>query len=191
MINEKNFVEEIKKKNEEALCYLIEKYTGLVMSIIRKRLFLLQEEQKECFDDVFLNVWEHIDSFDERKSSFTNWIAGITRYRAIDYLRKYKRQFEEIALEDIPLDGIVAGDDKELLRLMEMEISEETELMLQSLKPEERELFQKLYLEEMTVEEVCKNFQTNPNAIYKRLSRARKRMRELFPERIERKETSK
>ena len=52
-INEDNFILEIKNQNEEALRFVIEKYGGLVRSVIGKHLYLLAEEQEECFDDVF------------------------------------------------------------------------------------------------------------------------------------------
>lgn len=179
LIDDHNFLEELKMGNEEALCYVIGKYGSLARSVIAKHLYLLKEEQEECFDDVFLNVWEHIDSFDGQLSTFQNWIAGIARYRSIDYLRRYRKYFEDVALtEDI------AAEDQELLRLMEQEISSETEAILECLKPEDRDLFEKLFVEEMSMKAVCESFQTNPNVIYKRISRARKRMRELFPERV-------
>ena len=178
-IDDDNFLIEIENRNEDALRYIIEKYGGLVRSVIGKHLYLLTEEQEECFDDVFLNIWEHIDSFDKRQNSFKNWIAGIARYRSIDYLRRYRKRFEDAALpEDI------AAEDRELLRLVEQEISEETEAILQCLKPDDRDLFEKIYIEEMSMEAVCESFQTNQNVIYKRISRARKRMRERFPEKI-------
>ena len=178
-IDDDNFIIEIKNRNEDALRYIIEKYGGLVRSVIGKHLYLLTEEQEECFDDVFLNIWEHIDSFDEKQNSFKNWIAGIARYRSIDYLRRYRKRFEDAALpEDI------AAEDRELLCLIEQEISEETEAILQCLKPEDRALFEKLYIEEMSMEAVCESFQTNPNVIYKRISRARKRVRERFPRKV-------
>ena len=179
IIDDKNFLIEVKNRNEKALCYIIEKYGGLVRSVIGKHLYLLKEEQEECFDDVFLNVWEHIDSFSERQNSFTNWIAGIARYKSIDYLRRYRKRLEDVALpEDI------AVEDQELFHLIEQEISEETEAILQCLKPEDRTLFEKLYIEEMPMKAVCESFQTNQNVIYKRISRARKRMRERFPEKV-------
>lgn len=183
LIDENNFLKEMRNKNEEALCYSIEKYGGLVKSVIGKHLYLLAEEQKECFDDVFLNVWKHIDSFDDAQSTFKNWVAGIARYKSIDYLRRYRKYFAEVSLDDVEDSESMAIDDAKLLGLMEQEISEETEKILQYLKPEERELFEKLFLEEMTVEEAALSYQTNPNVIYKRLLRARKRMRDLFPER--------
>lgn len=179
MQDDAKFIIEIKKQNEDGLRYIIEKYGGLVRSVIGKHLYLLPEEQEECFDDVFLNVWEHIDSFSESQNSFKNWIAGIARYKSIDYLRRYRKRFEDIALSED-----VAVEDKELLRLIEQEISEETKELLQCLKPADRDLFEKLYIEEMPMEAVCESFRTNPNVIYKRVSRARKRMRERFPEKV-------
>lgn len=94
-INDENFLNEIKDRNEEDLWYIIEKYGDLVKSVIGKHLYLLVEEQEECFDDVFLNIWEHIDSFKEEQNSLKNWIAGIARYRSIDYLRRYRKLFED------------------------------------------------------------------------------------------------
>ena len=179
MQDDANLIIEIKNQNEDALRYIIEKYGGLVRSVINKHLYLLIEEQQECFDDVFLNVWEHINSFDERQNSFKNWIAGIARYKSIDYLRRYRKRFEDVALPEN-----VAVEDQELLRLIDREISEETEAILQCLKPEDRDLFEKLYIEEMSMEAVCESFQTNQNVIYKRISRARKRIRERFPEKV-------
>ncbi len=178
LINDVNFLREIEKGNEEALRYIIQKYGNLVKTVIGRYLYLLKEEQEECFDDVFLSIWEHIGSFDKTRNGFANWVAGIARYKAIDYLRRYRKQFEEVALDDS-----LASEDEKLLALMEEEISEETERILQCLKPEERKLFEKLFVEELTIVQVSESLQTNPNVIYKRLSRARKRMRELFPER--------
>ena len=129
IIDDRNFLIEIKNRNEKALCYIIEKYGGLVRSIIDKHLYLLKEEQEECFDDVFLNVWEHIDSFSERQNSFTNWIAGIARYKSIDYLRRYRKRFGDVALSEE-----IGVEDQDLFRLIEQEISEETEAILQCLK---------------------------------------------------------
>lgn len=178
-IDEQNFVSEMENRNEEALRYAIEKYGGLVRAVIGKHLYLFKEEQTECFDDVFMNVWEHIDSFDEAQSTFKNWIAGVARYKSIDYLRRYRNQPELVSLDET--DAAV-GD--KLSALVEQEISDETEKLLKCLKPEDRSLFEKLFIEEMTVDEVSRSLQTSRDVIYKRVSRARKRMRALFPERV-------
>lgn len=90
-INEENFVLHIKLKDEEALRYAIERYGGLVKSVVRKHLYPDAQMMffEECVSDVFLGVWSNIDSYDAEKNTIKNWIAAIARFKAIDYGRKY------------------------------------------------------------------------------------------------------
>lgn len=175
-IKESNYLQELYKRNENALSFVITNYGGLVMSIIRKHLYYMEDKQEECFDDVFINVWNYIESFDESQTSFKNWIAGIARYRAIDYLRRYKRELEELSWEDT----VQVKEDEQLLALVENEISEETEKMLRCLSKEDRDLFWKLYVEEMPTELISQETGIGRALIYKRVSRGKKKIRELY-----------
>lgn len=175
-INEDNFVEQLKFRNEKALEYVIDNYGRIVKSVIKKHLFSLEYYQEECINDVFLAVWGNINSYRAEKSSFTNWIAGISRYKAIDYKRKYlnREQAEN-------LDDVVAGEeDREQLKLIEKELSEEMEEMLSCLNPEDRELFMKLYVDEMEPEEVSRQTGMKKDVIYNRVSRGKRKIRKLF-----------
>ena len=94
----------------------------------------LPEEMEECMDDVFLDVWEHIERFDAAKGSFRNWIISIARFRSIDYLRRYSRTCME---EDVSnYESKLARNDR--IDTLEQEISTETEKLLEGLKEEER-----------------------------------------------------
>lgn len=95
-INEENYIRELKQHNESALAYIIERYGGLVKSIVRKNLYALPQYQEECMNDIFFQVWNNIQYFDCMKNSFKNWIAGVSRYRAIDCLRKHRRELEQM-----------------------------------------------------------------------------------------------
>lgn len=108
------------------------------MTIIHKHLYLLQESQEVCFDDVFLCVWNHINSYDHKKSTFKNWIAAITRNKTIDYLRKYKYQIEELCY------SVNEVSTENLIILLNEEISQETEKMLSCLSEQDRDLFVRL-----------------------------------------------
>ncbi len=87
IINENNYIQQLRLHDESALMYVIDQYGALLMSVIRKHLFRLPDMQEECLDDVLMGVWQHIDSFDQERNSFKNWIAAIARYQSIDYLR--------------------------------------------------------------------------------------------------------
>lgn len=100
-ITEKNYIQQLQLHNEEALIYVIDMYGGLLKAVIRKHLFTMPHKQEECMNDVLLSIWEHAASFDDKKNSFKNWAAAIARYEAIDYLRKYKRDLEQLCMDDV------------------------------------------------------------------------------------------
>lgn len=68
--------------------------------------------------------------------------------------------------------------------MIEQEISEEVERMLSSLKPVDRELFVKLYVEEQPLEQVSRETGMKKEVIYNHLSRSKQKLRRQF--RIER-----
>ena len=179
-IGEHNFIQQLQLQNEKALLYVIDEYGGLLMSIIRKQLFGVPNRQEECFNDVLLRIWQNISDFDESKNSFKNWAAAVTRYRAIDYLRQYQR---EVATVDID-DTVIVKEDRILARMIERELSEEVEMMLDSLKPVDRELFMKLYVQEQPMEQVSRETGMKQEVIYNNMSRSNRKLRRQF--RIER-----
>ncbi len=175
-IVENNYVQQLRRHNEKALMYVIDEYGGFLMSIIRKHLFGMPERQEECFDDVLMNIWQNIQAFDESRNTFKNWAAAIARYRSIDYLRQYRKE-----LETVDIDGVqLAEGDSMLAGMIGREISEEVEKMLDCLKPEDKELFLKLYVEEKTVGEVSRETGMKADVIYNRISRGRHKIRKKF-----------
>ena len=184
MISEKNFIKELRKHNEDALEFVIKRYGNLLKAEIRKTLYSYPDEQEECLYDVFMKIWEHIDSFDETRSSFPNWAVALSRYRAIDYLRKHANKNE------VSLDGLLENGDEVLSDIedsttdfteemeKEAEFKEEMNKLLSSLSPADRELFIKYYVEEISMEELAESTGKSKDYIYNRLSRGRKKIRE-------------
>ena len=101
-------------------------------------------------NDVLMAIWDNIQYYDPGKSSFQNWIAGIARYKSVDYLRRYLKDLNNQSWEE----GMVKEEAGEQMELLEEELSEETESMLNCLKPRDRELFQRLFLEEQDIDTV-------------------------------------
>lgn len=172
-INKENYITQLRRHDEKALEFVLEEYGGLLMSIIRKHLFCLPGLQEECMNDVLFKIWKHIGQFDDNKSSFKNWIAGIARYQAIDLLRKHLKE-----LEYMNLDEINAGkEDEHLVKLIEEEITDEVESILSCLKQEDRGIFLKLFYEGKDVEEVSDETGLKKEVIYNRVSRGRRKIR--------------
>ena len=134
-INEENFLDQLKKKNEKALDYVIDTYGWIIKSVIKKHLYNLQSVQDECINDVLLGLWNNIDKFDENKSEFKNWIAGIAKFKAIDYKRKYLRELDNENVDDLNITV-----DDSIHELLKNELSLEMQEMMNSLKEKDREL---------------------------------------------------
>ncbi|MDE6314729.1 MAG: sigma-70 family RNA polymerase sigma factor [Lachnospiraceae bacterium] len=175
-IGKNNYIQQLQLHNEDALIYVIETYAGLLKSVIRKHLYKVPDKVDECLNDVLLSIWKHMDSFDESKNTFPNWAAAIARYKAIDYLRKYQQELQQVNIEDI----VVPKEDTMLEKLLEQEISEEIQALMSCMSKKDRELFWKIYVEEKTMEEVSRETGMKRAAIYNHLSRGKRRMRKQY-----------
>lgn len=176
IINDDNFITEIKKKNPKALDFVVDTYSNLTFKIVSNVLnsnFHCQDVE-ECVNDVFLAVWNNIESFDELKGVFKYWISAIAKYKSIDYKRKLGK-----TLNNESIDNFDFQTDSNIESLV---ISKENkdELLdaISTMKSEDKEIFIRRYFLDETIESIAKEFDVNRNLIDKKLSRGRKFLKE-------------
>ena len=179
-ITEENYIQRLRAKDERALEFVIEKYGGLLYSIIRKKLNLIPDMVDECFDDVLLKVWDHSEDYDEEKCDFKGWIAAIARYQSIDYLRKAKR--EELGQKGESLEDLAnePGADDERLSAIENTIDSEFEQLLSCLSPEDREIFRRIYQQGDSMDEISQDMNIPKDQLYNHTSRGKKKIRKHY-----------
>lgn len=177
-INEENFIVQLKLHNERALEYVCDQYGGLIRAITARKLFYLKNMEEDCINEVLYAVWEHIEAFDPAKNTFKNWLAAVTQYKCIDYLRKYLKDCGQNPLDE----NLLGRGDEPLEQLVQEELSEQTERMLACLNEKDRKLFMRLYVEEWDVEQVSRELGMKREAVYNRVSRAKGKLRRLFPD---------
>lgn len=175
-ITEENFILQLRMKNEKALEFIIEKYGWIIKSVARKHLQQTPELADECLDDVLFAVWQNIDSFDMNKNTFENWLAGVSRYKAIDCKRKYLKRFNEESLE--AAENL--ADMESNLSLLQEEITEEMKEMLACLSPQDRGIFERLFWKEESIESISTSMGMKETAVYNHVSRGRKKIREYL-----------
>ena len=75
-------------------------YHGKVFGYIRSKISSAQDAE-DIAADVFLKIYEKLESFDESKSSLSTWVYTITRNTLTDYFRT-RKVFAEIpeSIED-------------------------------------------------------------------------------------------
>ncbi|MEG0051417.1 MAG: sigma-70 family RNA polymerase sigma factor [Terrisporobacter sp.] len=171
-MEDKIIIKYLKKKKEEGLMLLINNYGDYINTIVKNNLKDLNFYQEECINDILLSIWNNIDSFDSKKNTLKNWIGVVSKHKTIDYKRKYLKQSrEEIINEDISVL------DRNLLK---KELEEEVEELLKNLKEKDKKLFRLYYLEELDIETIAEEMNIKPFNIYSRLSRCKKKLKELY-----------
>ncbi len=177
-INESNFVRQLKKRNEQALYYVIDHYGWVMKTVVRRQMGTIPHLWDDCMNDTLLAVWDHIDSFDSKRSTFQNWLAGVCRFKALTYVRKYIDASKEDLVEWMP----EWEDETAQWEFRRREYEEEAGRILSFLKKEDAEIFRLVYLEELTMDEVAQRMNMSKTAIYGRISRGRKQLRRTIAE---------
>ena len=172
-ITEDNFVEQLKKHNEQALVYVIDTYGWVLKTVVKRQMATLEHLWEDCMNDTLLAVWNNIDSFQPEKNEFQNWLAGVCRFKALTYVRKYIQSSREDLVEQMP----EWKDEKAEKEFLQREYEEEVEIVLSYLKEEDAKIFRMIYLEDLTMDEVAEKMQMSKTVIYGRISRGKKQIR--------------
>lgn len=175
-MTEDNFVLHLRKRNEKALEFVIDNYGWIIKSIVKKHLYNLESHQEECINDILLGIWNNINSFNEKKSSFKNWLAGIAKYKTIDYRRKYLKDLKN---ENIDYLKSVAENDV-FEEVMIKNINNDLDELLDCLNSADKKLFLKLYVEEQDIRCISEETGLKRAVIYNRISRGRKKLKKML-----------
>lgn len=181
-ITEKNFLSQLRRKNPQAIEYIVSEYGGLIKTVLLANLYDQKERWEECFNDVLLALWYGSDRFDrEKEKQFSAWLCAIAKYKAIDLLRREKRWSNLVSYEE----GLKSGDMKEPSYETDFAghlcggdgAAEEMEKLLACLCPEDRDLFFRRYVKEEPMEQITEETGLSRDVVYARISRGKKRIR--------------
>lgn len=178
-ITEENFVDQMKKRNEQALVYVVEQYGWVLKTVVKRQMETLPHLWDDCMNDTLMAVWENIESFQPKKATFQNWLAGVCRFKALTYVRKYIHSSREDLVEQMP-DW---EDERARRDFLEQEYKEEVDIILSYLKDEDAKIFRLIYLEGLSMDEVSERMNMSKTVIYGRISRGKKQLRRVVIER--------
>lgn len=83
---EKELVSLLRNRDDKAFGYLYDNYSGALYSII---LQILNDAElsSDVLQEVFVNIWRKIESYDSTKGRLFTWMLNIARNASIDTLR--------------------------------------------------------------------------------------------------------
>lgn len=91
----------IQAQDEAALATLYKRHTPLLRTVIA-RVVHNEHDVDDLLQEVFLELWNRADHYDETKGKALGWIVTLARRRAIDRIRRrqaYARAEERLRLE--------------------------------------------------------------------------------------------
>lgn len=142
-------------QDEAALYELFQRYEAKLLRYLKRLLNVSHETCEDLLQEVFIKVYRNLNSFDS-KLKFSSWIYRITRNEAISHYRKYKKNMQELSLEDGTNDYLaLLKDDTDLRKELEAkELGELVHKTLLRLPRKYREVLILKYLEEKDYQEM-------------------------------------
>ena len=101
--DDESLIRLIARSQTEALGELYDRYNRLVFGMARNSVGD-QALAEEITQDVFMRIWNKASTYQAEQGKVVNWIAGITRNRAIDVFRHQRSQLDgnNLSLEELP-----------------------------------------------------------------------------------------
>ncbi len=89
--NEHQLVDLLKSRDDKAFGYLYDNYSGSLYTII-SQIVTDVELANDVLQEVFINIWRKIESYDPVKGRLFTWMLNIARNASIDTLRSKSYQ---------------------------------------------------------------------------------------------------
>lgn len=84
--SEQELVYLLQQRNEKAFGYLYDNYSGALYGIVNA-IVTDKELANDVLQNVFVNIWRKIESYDATKGRLFTWMLNIARNAAIDEVR--------------------------------------------------------------------------------------------------------
>jgi RNA polymerase sigma factor (sigma-70 family) len=149
--SEQELVSMLLRQNDQAFSYLYDNYSPALFGIINQ-IVSDREIAADVLQDVFINIWRKIRSYDNSKGRLFTWMLNIARNAAIDKIRS--RPYQD-SLKNQPLTENVNSTAAN--RVVNPQVNDiGLKKVINKLKEEYRVLIEMSYFQGFTHEEISK-----------------------------------
>ena len=147
--SEQELVALLKQQNEKAFSYLYDNYSAALYGIINS-IVTDKETANDVLQNVFVNIWRKIGSYDASKGRLFTWMLNVARNASIDEIRS-KGNKEKLKNQPFPenVDKTGAFTNPDI-------IDTGLRKILTKLKGEQQVLIDMSYFKGFTHEEIAK-----------------------------------
>jgi RNA polymerase sigma factor (sigma-70 family) len=151
LYTENELVTLLKERNNRAFSYLYDNYSVALYGIVRQ-IIDDSELSNDVLQEVFVNIWRRIETYDPSKGRLFTWMLNIARNASIDTLisRNYQNNQKN---QELPDD---VNNSSSSLPFTQMNIDHiGLKKILDKLKSEHRTLIELAYFKGYTHEEIA------------------------------------
>lgn len=149
--SEQDLIVALKERKNNAFSYLYDNYAGALYGIIKQIITDNQELASDVLQEVFINIWRKIETYDPAKGRLFTWMLNIARNASIDTLRSKSYQNSQKNQE---LPGNVYKEATNQTTQMNVDHIG-LKKVLEKLKPEHRVLVELAYFKGFTHDEIA------------------------------------
>jgi RNA polymerase sigma factor (sigma-70 family) len=173
---EQELVRALKERNNQAFGFLYDNYAGALYSIIKQIVTDNPELASDVLQEVFINIWRKIATYDQTKGRLFTWMLNIARNAAIDTLRSKSYQNSQ-KNQELPENVYKAVTDQ----ITQQNVDNiGLKKVLEKLKPEHRILVELSYFKGFTHEEIADMMSIPLGTVKTRIRNALLQLREYL-----------
>ena len=176
------YIEQTLSGNVNAFAFLVERYQRMVYTLVI-RILKNNEEAEEISQDVFVKVYQKLESF-KGDSKFSTWLYRIAYFASLDELKKKKRTASVDDIEQIPNSELGMVKDA-LSYIHDKQRKEIISDAIKKLKEDEQVILALYYFEDQSLKEISKVVNLTIDNVKVKLFRSRKRLFSLLKHVIE------
>ena len=180
--NDQHYINLIIDGDTNAFAVLVSRYKDLVYTLAL-RMLKNREEAEEVAQDTFIKAYKSLNRF-KGDSKFSTWIYKITYNTSLDRLKKNRKHFNDVAIDEFTEHKVKTIDNA----LDNLESKEQTKAIqdcIALLPSEDGFLLTLYYFQEQTLDEMSKAVGLTSNNVKVKLFRARKKLGTILKNRLE------
>ena len=172
--SEAELVAYLNSQDQKAFSYLYDNYSGALLGIINQ-IIPDKEISNDVLQEVFVNIWKKIETYDAMKGRLFTWMLNIARNAAIDKLRS--RAYQD-SLKNQPLPDDVHSISTQSIRIATDDFG--LRKLVNKLKDDQKILIELSYFQGFTHEEIAKSLSIPLGTVKTRIRSALTQLRTLI-----------
>ncbi len=99
--SEQELIALLQQRTDHSFSYLYDNYSGALLGVVGA-IVSDQETARDVLQEVFVNIWRKIGSYDPTKGRLFTWMMNVARNAAIDKLRSrgYQDSLKNNSIQD-------------------------------------------------------------------------------------------